>query len=395
MLASAAPESERPRFRWSLTEFSGAMGDLGVFIPIVVGLIAVNGMDSSQLLTTFGLFFIASGLAFGIPMPLEPMKAIAVTSIANSYTPHTVMLAGLLTGLMILAISLAGFLTHLNRLIPKAVVKGIQMGLAVSLAVKGLTMIGKTPILGFDSVGLAALSAALILLSFRSRFPVALALVIVGVAIAFVAQPKAVGSVGLSVWTPSITLPLRADFPVSLNLALAQLPLTLTNSLLATYGLLYSSYRERTPSIKAIGKGVGLISTVSPLIGGIGMCYGAGGVAAWRKFGARTGGSMLMFGGMLMLLGVFAGGFVAGVMQTFPTSILGVLLVFVAFELASQSRDVRRVGDVIVISVTAMVGFAYNMVAGVLLGLAAAYALKLMSRKVEGVEVERSAEEVL
>lgn len=369
------------RFRWTLSELSGSLGDLGIFIPIVVGLIVVNGMDPSQLLTTFGIFFIANGLAFGLPIPVEPMKAIAGIAIANGYAPDTIMLAGILTGLAVIAITLTGVLTRFQRLIPKAVVRGIQMGLGISLAVKGLTMISSTPMLGFDSISLAALSMILILVSFRRRIPVALVLVFIGVAVALIFSPEVAANGEFNLWIPAITLPLAADFMLSLNLSLAQLPLTLTNSLIATYGLLHIRYREKAPSIKSIGKSVGLMSSIAPLIGGIGMCHGAGGVAAWHRFGARTGGSMLIFGAALMLLGVFAGGFVTGVMQAFPLSILGTLLVFVAFELARQSRDIKRVEDMLVVAVTALLGFAYSMLAGVLVGLIFAYALQLRDKR--------------
>ncbi len=381
MRTTTQQKSEISRFRWTLSELSGSLGDLGIFIPIVVGLIVVNGMDPSQLLTTFGIFFIANGLVFGLPIPVEPMKAIAGIAIANGYAPDTIMLAGMLTGLAVIAITLTGLLTRFQRLIPKAVVRGIQMGLGISLAVKGLTMISSTPMLGFDSISLAALSMILILVSFRRRIPVALVLVFIGVAVALIFSPEVAANGEFNLWIPAITLPLAADFMLSLNLSLAQLPLTLTNSLIATYGLLHIRYREKAPSIKSIGKSVGLMSSIAPLIGGIGMCHGAGGVAAWHRFGARTGGSMLIFGAALMLLGVFAGGFVTGVMQAFPLSILGALLVFVAFELARQSRDIKRVEDMLVVAVTALLGFAYSMLAGVLVGLIFAYALQLRDKR--------------
>lgn len=381
MRTTTQQKADISRFRWTLSELSGSLGDLGIFIPIVVGLIVVNGMDPSQLLTTFGIFFIANGLVFGLPIPVEPMKAIAGIAIANGYAPDTIMLAGMLTGLAVIAITLTGLLTRFQKLIPKAVVRGIQMGLGISLAVKGLTMISSTPMLGFDSISLAALSMILILVSFRRRIPVALVLVFIGVAVALIFSPEVAANGEFNLWIPAITLPLAADFMLSLNLSLAQLPLTLTNSLIATYGLLHIRYREKAPSIKSIGKSVGLMSSIAPLIGGIGMCHGAGGVAAWHRFGARTGGSMLIFGAALMLLGVFAGGFVTGVMQAFPLSILGALLVFVAFELARQSRDIKRVEDMLVVAVTALLGFAYSMLAGVLVGLIFAYALQLRDKR--------------
>ncbi len=375
-------ESERsPRFAWTLNELSGALGDLGLFIPIVVSLIVINGMDPSRLLTAFGIFFVTNGFAFGIPLPVEPMKEIAGVAIANGYASETIMLAGIFAGAIILALTLTGLLTRIQRLVPVSVVRGIQMGLGISLAVKGLTMISKTPLLGLDSVTLAALSALFIFASFRRRFPAALVLAIAGAAIALTIHPEVIREEnGFGLMIPTLTFPLTADVFTSLNLALAQLPLTVTNSLIATSGLLHTRYGDKAPKIKSIGKSVGLMSLVSPLIGGIGMCHGAGGVAAWHRFGARTGGSMIMFGAALLSLGIFAGGFVTGVMQAFPLSILGALLLFVAFELARQSRDIRRPKDWVVVLATALVGFAYNLLVGVLIGLSITYLLWLKER---------------
>src|SRR3972149_9724190 len=129
-------ESERsPRFAWTLNELSGALGDLGLFIPIVVSLIVINGMDPSRLLTAFGIFFVTNGFVFGIPLPVEPMKEIAGVAIANGYASETIMLAGIFAGAIILALTLTGLLTRIQRLVPVSVVRGIQMGLGISLAV--------------------------------------------------------------------------------------------------------------------------------------------------------------------------------------------------------------------------------------------------------------------
>ena len=374
-------KTRSPRFVWTLNELSGALGDLGLFIPIVISLIAINGMNPSLLLTTFGFFFVTNGLAFGIPIPIEPMKEISAIAIANGYTADTVMLAGMFTGISILALTVTGLLTRLQRLIPISVIRGIQMGLGISLAAKGFAMIGKTPLIGFDSILLAVLSVLFIFASFRRQFPAALALVAVGAAITVMIHPEVVRDSGFTPWTPALTLPLAANVLTSLNLSLAQIPLTLTNSLIATTGLLRTRYGDRAPSVQSIGKSVGLMSFIAPLFGGIGMCHGAGGVAAWHRFGAKTGASMIMFGAVLVGLGVFTGDFVFEIMRVFPISILGTLLLFVAFELARQSRDIRRPTDWSVVAATAIVGFAYNMLIGVLIGLLIAHLLRFREKK--------------
>ena len=75
------------RFRFNAHECAGAFGDLGTLLPFVVGLIAVCGLDAAALFITLGLFNILCGLVFRVPMPLQPMKLIAVVAIAAQWTP--------------------------------------------------------------------------------------------------------------------------------------------------------------------------------------------------------------------------------------------------------------------------------------------------------------------
>ncbi|KAI5922651.1 hypothetical protein F4810DRAFT_246130 [Camillea tinctor] len=57
-----------------LAEISGALGDLGTLLPLMITL-AVNGSISlSTTLVFSGLFNIITGVVFGIPLPVQPMK---------------------------------------------------------------------------------------------------------------------------------------------------------------------------------------------------------------------------------------------------------------------------------------------------------------------------------
>ena len=55
------PLFARARFGWSMGEVSGSLGDLGTFLPHIVGAITVVRMDPTGILTTFGLFYALSG----------------------------------------------------------------------------------------------------------------------------------------------------------------------------------------------------------------------------------------------------------------------------------------------------------------------------------------------
>lgn len=58
----------------ALAEISGAFGDLGTLLPLMITL-AVNGSISlSTTLVFSGFYNLATGVIFGIPLPVQPMK---------------------------------------------------------------------------------------------------------------------------------------------------------------------------------------------------------------------------------------------------------------------------------------------------------------------------------
>jgi hypothetical protein len=59
-----------------LAEISGALGDLGTLLPLMITL-AMNGSISlSTTLVFSGFFNVITGVVFGIPLPVQPMKVI-------------------------------------------------------------------------------------------------------------------------------------------------------------------------------------------------------------------------------------------------------------------------------------------------------------------------------
>lgn len=66
------------RLRFDRNELSGAFGDIGTDFPLLVGMILVAGLDVTSSLVLFGAMVIFTGLFYGIPMPAEPLKAMAV-----------------------------------------------------------------------------------------------------------------------------------------------------------------------------------------------------------------------------------------------------------------------------------------------------------------------------
>lgn len=67
-------------------ELSGATGNFGILFPLMVGYIAVCGVEPAGLLIFFGLSSLVAGLVYRLPMPVEPMKVLAVVAIAQAST---------------------------------------------------------------------------------------------------------------------------------------------------------------------------------------------------------------------------------------------------------------------------------------------------------------------
>src|SRR5215467_14669929 len=102
------PSATTPTRRF-LLECSGACGDLGTFIPHVIGAIAVAGLAPAGVLLGFATFLIATGLFYGLPLPVQPMKAISAVILTGALRPGEVAAAGMMIGVVLLAPSITGW----------------------------------------------------------------------------------------------------------------------------------------------------------------------------------------------------------------------------------------------------------------------------------------------
>src|SRR4051794_6882267 len=135
------PRYARPRYALTWREVGGALGDLGTFLPHIIGAVTVAGLAPSGVLTTFGLFYLASGAYFGVPMGVQPMKAASAAILIQRLTPGEVAGAGLVIGALFLLAGLTGAVGRLARVIPPAVTAGLQLGLGLALAGLGLGLL--------------------------------------------------------------------------------------------------------------------------------------------------------------------------------------------------------------------------------------------------------------
>jgi MFS superfamily sulfate permease-like transporter len=359
-------------------ELAGAFGDLGTLIPFIVGYITLNRMDPLGILVAFGLFKIFVGLYFRTPVPVQPMKAIGGMAIAHagSITPGMIWGSGIFTGIFWLLMGITGAITWIEKVTTKPVVRGIMLGLGLSFIVEGLGMMRSEPVFAIGGVILT------LLLLNSKRFPAMLVLLGYGIVLAFIQKPDLIGELShLSIRfrLPELTFG-RISWKELLSgfvlLGLPQAPLTLGNAIIATVSENNVYFPDRKVTAKTISIDHGIMNLISTFIGGIPMCHGAGGMAGHIRFGARTGGALVILGVIVLLTGLFLSDSLTLLLQIFPRPILGVILFFAGMELALVIKDVKlKKQNLFVLLVTAGTAM-WNMGVAYLAGLMLYYGLQ-------------------
>lgn len=329
-----------PPIRFDRKEWSGAFGDLGTDLPLLAAMVLVSGVNPASAFILFGLMQIFSAFVHRIPMPAQPLKVVAVIVIAGEVPAEHIFGAGLAIGCAMLVLTVTGMLDLIARAVPKAVIRGIQLGLGLTLAKVAL---GKyLPDEGTGGLVLAAIGFVVVLALLRhQRFPAAIAVLAVGVGYALIfkassllAPPVQGGTIaGFSI--PS----LAAIAQGAVLLALPQIPLSIGNSILATRQIAEDHFPEARIGIRRIGLSYSAMNLVSAPLGGIPVCHGSGGMAGHVAFGARTGGSVIIYGVFMMAIGAAHLAGFPQVLLLFPLPILGVILFVEAVALVRLMRD--------------------------------------------------------
>lgn len=361
-------------------ELAGAFGDIGTSLPLIVAVLLATKLPAAGVLLAFGLAQIATGLLYGLPMPVQPLKAMAVVVIAGQASGGLLQMAGLMIGVLMIGLSASGLLGWLSRVIPLCVVRGLQAGLGLMLARTAAKLVGREPSLWSWTAALAAI-AVLALLRKNPRLPGAL--LVIGAATAWALLFR----VDWSAVAPAIgfAVPGRAVWPADQWLAaltllvLPQLPLSLGNSVIATQQTARDLFPERAFSLRKLGLTYGGINLLVPWLGGLPVCHGCGGLAGNYALGARTGGAVVIYGTMFVVAGLLFSGVFVTLVQAFPPAILGAVLLVEASVLVLLVRDLRAspaalalAGGVALLCVFAPQGY----LTGLLVGVAAYYGLR-------------------
>lgn len=395
-------EEKKVRYRFNRLEVAGSLGDLGTLLPLAIGMILINGLNPLGLFFSIGLFYIVSGIYYGVTVPVQPMKVIGAYVVATAISPSEILASGVLIGLLLLLIGATGAMTLIGRYTPKPVVRGVQLSTGALLMASGVKFILGTssfqamrqaaePYLAVQTIGpvpvgiiigVAGGAMTLLLLENR-RLPAGLLVVFCGLLIgAVLGTHEGFDKLRLGIYMPQLLpfgLPTQKAFTMALLvLVLPQVPMTLGNAVIAYADLSGEYFGEASRKItyRSVCISMAFANFASFLVGGMPLCHGAGGLAAHYRFGARTGGSNLIIGFIFIVLALFLGNHILSVFYLLPMSILGVLLLFAGSQLAMTIIDLKGRKDLFVALVILGITLASNLAAGFVAGIVIAYALK-------------------
>ena len=361
-----------PDFRFNLEEIAGAVGDYGTLIPIVLGVAIVSNISLGHILLFFSIWYIITGLYYKMPVPVEPMKAIGAIVIAGGLRGGEIVASGIILGILFLVLGFCKGMKFIREKVPISVVRGIQLGLALILLRTSINFVIGDYILA--TIGIIIIILFLLANKFSNIPDVSAILVLlfgvfIGISRFGIPQIEILQSPGLVI--PTVHDFLRGGW----LLAIPQAPLTITNAILATT-LLMQDLVHRDVDPDKLSKSIGLMNLTSVPFGGFPMCHGAGGLAAQYRFGARTGGSNIISGLILLPIALFFASpeFVAII----PLGVFGALLVFVAIELGKHGL---KTDSYFVTGIIAILALIINMTIALIIGMTLAYLLTKIRKR--------------
>ncbi len=361
-------------YEFSIKELSGAVGDFGTLLPLAVGFMVVNNMHPARFMVVFGITNVATGLFYKAPMPLQPMKAVAAIAISNQWSGDLLTATALSMGVFWMLMGLSTRIEEFITRTPESIIRGIQLSVGLSLGWLGITMI----IENVWWLGVATIGLVLFMQRYYERNPSALLVVAVGVLISVVRG--GIGWPSVELLLPSINWPdATLAWEGFIKAGIGQIPLTLTNAVIACAALFREYFPERDISEQQLMLNMGIMNIASSCLGGFPMCHGSGGLASHYYFGARTGGANIMEGALEVFVGVFFGSALLSVFESFPLALLGGMLIMVGVELGKFSRGLTR-KELPTATITALFGTIFNLGVGFAAGLILTAILKTKHR---------------
>ncbi len=380
-------------------ETAGSLGDLGTLLPLIVGMVTINHVSPTGIFYSIGLFYILSGCYFGLPVPIQPMKVIAAYAISTGMTYSQISASTGLVCIFLLVIGATDTISFIGRLVPKSVVRGVQLSTGILLMTKGVLFVidgapgsqlpepylsiqnsGPVPITII--IGIAGTVLTFYFLNSK-RYPAGIVVILFGLLTGlFLGTYDGMDRFAPGLYPPPILpagLPAITDLTVALFvLVIPQLPMTIGNAIIANADLSREYFGEDSHRVtyRATTLSMAAANGLSFFLGGIPLCHGAGGLAAHYRFGARTAGSNLIIGTVFLALAVFTGPHVIFLIHFLPFSILGVLLLFAGSQLSLTILDMFARKDMFVVLTILSITLASSLTWGFLAGIILAFLLR-------------------
>ncbi len=329
------PSDKRVR----LGDFFGAFGDLGTLLPLSLGAILFCGLNPFSVFFTFGIIYIATGFYFGIPVPVQPLKAATAIAIASGLGPDYIRATSLIMALLILLFAISGRGRTLYRIFPHPVVRGLQMAVGLLLIKTGYEVLTKGQIFIGRAISFSPLKEDLSLYFLIDNLQM-----------------------------PSSAVILSG----ALLLVIPQIPLTLGNAIVATedVAICYFGEKGKKLSIRNLSFSISMGNFLSFLFGGIPVCHGSGGMTAHYRMGARTGLATVVTGLTMIVISLFSWKLKELFLTTPFIVFLGISLMYTGLNHCLLSKDINKSG-IIIVSLMAATGLftsnlTYSLIPGYL-----------------------------
>jgi sulfate permease, SulP family len=378
--------------RFNVRELGGGLGDAGLFIPIAVAMITLNGLNATAVFAVAGIVYVGTALYFRVPVPVQPLKAFAAAAIALHLSAETLAAGALLMSAAMAVLAVTGTAGWLAERFPTALVRGIQASVALLLAKAAIELAQKgnwDGLPGIDptvSLFVAAACCVLLLVVAGDRWlPGSLMVLGAGAAIGIGVDGLPSG-VGIGPEGIAWSLPSGPDFATALTaLVLAQIPLTFGNSVVATADAERAYFGERARRVdpRRLASSISIANVAAGMTGGLAVCHGAGGVTAHYRLGARTAGATLMVGVLYVTLGIVVGASLPSFLHLLAPGALAGMLLFVAIQHAVLAGQLERLDDRVLAAgiglITLLTG---NLAIGAAAGIVALVLRALLRRRV-------------
>ena len=380
--ASSAWSGDKPRF--DRAELAGAVADLGVLVPIAVALIVKNGLSPTAVLLPAGILYVAAGLLYRLPVPVQPLKAFGAIAIAQGFGSEEIAAGALLMGGIFTVLGASGLLDRVAAIFPKPIIRGVQLSVGLLFCQLAWNLTTAPPVAFADHArpawlllgGGVVVAAAALFLRRRNVSLVLIGLALIGMVLAY-HGPLTFGPSAIHV--PHLST--HAFAAAAIALVLPQLPLTFANSCLATADAARTYFGSAADRVRPgrLALTLGLANLFAGGIGGMPVCHGAGGMTAHHSFGARTGGAPVMLGSVLLALGIGLGASLTALLSGFPLPILAGLLAVAGLLHIALLRDLSEPSHWALAIAVGVIGFLSNLAIALIAALAVWWGAKAIA----------------